>query len=232
MAARRPLTVVSLGGSLLVPREGKIDYRFLKQFTNSIQERVRRGNRFIIMVGGGKTARLYQHAAQQVGSLVPEDLDWLGIHTTRLNAHLVRTILRRIAHPRINTDPNEIEPFREPVLVGAGWRPGCSTDFDATMLAVRYGAQSIINLSNIDYVYSADPRKVKGAVRLPRVTWSEFRKLVGNHWTPGGSFPFDPIASKLAQRHHLRVLVMNGKPLKYFNTYLTTGRCRGTIIED
>src|SRR3990167_6621397 len=96
--------VISLGGSLIVPNGG-IDITFLKRFNEFIRGQLKDHSerQFFIVAGGGGTTRHYQDAATNVidHALVPEDLDWLGIHATRLNAHLVRTIFRDIAHPYI-----------------------------------------------------------------------------------------------------------------------------------
>ena len=95
--------VLSLGGSLIVPKEG-IDTQFLTNFNHFIRQQIaEHKRRFFIICGGGYTTRHYQKAAQEVigHHMQDEDKDWLGIHSTRLNAHLIRTIFREIAYPRI-----------------------------------------------------------------------------------------------------------------------------------
>ena len=47
--------------------------------------------RTIIVVGGGRTARQYQDAANRLVKLADEDVDWLGIHATRLKIATVGT---------------------------------------------------------------------------------------------------------------------------------------------
>src|SRR3972149_7709382 len=94
--------ILSLGGSLVVPSTG-IDTQFLTQFNQFIRQQVSsKKRRFFITVGGGTTTRRYQEAARSVRSAEIDDLDldWLGIHATRLNAQMVRTIFRDIADPR------------------------------------------------------------------------------------------------------------------------------------
>ena len=159
---KNKIVVISLGGSLIVPGE-EIDWRFLKKFKNLILKFIKNKKRFILVAGGGFIARKYQKAISKIGVLNNEDKDWIGIHATRLNAHLLRTIFRKFAHPRINKNPYERFDFREKILIGSGWRPGVSTDFDAVILAKEYDAGTVINLSNIDYVYNKDPKKFKDA---------------------------------------------------------------------
>ncbi|MDX8400245.1 MAG: hypothetical protein R8K20_08345, partial [Gallionellaceae bacterium] len=85
--------VISLGGSIIVPN-GSIDVGYLKKFKKFIESRVKKGDSFVIITGGGGVAREYQRAARSVTDLTRDDLDWLGIHATRINAHLLRTIFR------------------------------------------------------------------------------------------------------------------------------------------
>ena len=60
--------IISLGGSLIVPKTG-IDAAFLKRFRSFIAKRVAKGERFVLICGGGSTARAYQKAARAVGPL-------------------------------------------------------------------------------------------------------------------------------------------------------------------
>lgn len=225
-------TVISLGGSLIVPRH--IDWKFLKKFRELIISEIKKGKKFIIITGGGYAAREYQRAAFQVTKLTPDDRDWLGIHTTRLNAHLVRTIFRQYAHPVINTNPNALDDFyqfRGSILVAAGWRPGFSTDYDAVVLGKSFGARQIINLSNIDYVCDKDPNKFSGAKKLKEISWPQYRKIVGSKWDPGMNAPFDPVASKMAQVAGMEVVIMNGRKLNNLENYLKGKKFRGTFIK-
>ncbi|HEX8947221.1 MAG TPA: UMP kinase [Candidatus Paceibacterota bacterium] len=221
--------IVSVGGSLIVP-EG-IDSDFVSRFRTLILHAVEGGSAFFIIAGGGKTARQYQDAARAVrGDLPRDDLDWLGIHATRLNAHLLRTVFREQAHPRIIKDPSEPVHVEEPILLGAGWRPGQSTDFCAVTAAKVHGAKKLVNLSNIDYVYTADPRTNPDAKPIERTSWSAFRALIPSEWDPGLSAPFDPVAAKEAESLGLEVAIMNGANLGEFEKYLAGEPFTGTVI--
>jgi uridylate kinase len=105
-------------------------------------------------------------------------------------------------------------------MVAAGWRPGWSTDYVATILAERLNARIVINLSNIEYAYTADPKKDKNAEKIEACSWAEFRKIVGNVWDPGLNMPFDPIASKHAQKLGLKVIICDGKNIANLKNYL------------
>ncbi|MBX4191574.1 MAG: UMP kinase [Candidatus Doudnabacteria bacterium] len=220
--------IISLGGSLIVPDE--IDVGFLRQFKSLIESEVKKGNKFILITGGGKTSRRYSEAAKNLGDLNSDDLDWLGIHSTRLNGHLLRTILRKIAHPEIITNPKSKIVTDKPVIIAAGYRPGWSTDYDAVLLAEQYKANILLNLSNIDYVYDKNPKKYKNAKPLKQISWRDFRKIVGSKWDPGLNLPFDPVASKLGEKLKLKVAVLNGKSLKDIKKFLANEPFKGTII--
>lgn len=226
----KPIVLISLGGSLIAPKEG-INSVFLKEFRKLIEKHVARGTRFVLITGGGKTAREYQAAARELGELDRNSLDWIGIHATRLNAHLVRTIFGKHSHHRVVTDPKGSRNWKEPVLVVAGWKPGCSTDHDAVLLARELKAHMLINLSNIDWVYTKDPNKFKDATPIKATNWKAFRKMVGTTWDPGLHVPFDPIASRLAEKMDLRVVITNGKDLKNLDAILLGKTATGTVIE-
>lgn len=221
--------IISLGGSVIVP--DKVNVEFLKNFKQLILTRVKKGKRFFIITGGGKTARTYQAVAGQISGLTRDDLDWLGIHSTVLNAHLIRTIFRQVAHKQIINDQEDMkESFSESVIVASGWAPGWSTDYIATRIAEKYRIEKLINITNIDYVYDKDPNQFKNAKPLKTISWKEFRKLVGNKWDPGLNAPFDPIASKLAQKIGLEVNILNGNDIQNLGRCLSNESFKGTVI--
>ena len=207
--------ILSLGGSLVVPNGG-IDIQFLKEFNEFIRNQVsEKKRRFFITVGGGTIMREYRDAAMQVhGEISNPDLDWLGIHATRLNAQLVRTIFIDIADPRIIKHYEIILKIDKPVAIAAGWKPGWSTDYCAVTLCQDYGVKHMINMSNVDKVYDKDPKQYSDAKPIDIMHWKEYRKISGDTWTPGLNLPFDPIASKLAEELGVTVKILNGKNLK------------------
>lgn len=220
---------MSVGGSLIVP--GEIDTEFLSTFRSLILAHLERGISFYIITGGGKLARRYQDAAEAVrGDLHREDLDWLGIHSTRLNAHLMRTLFKEQAQARIVKNPTRRISGTAEIIIGAGWKPGWSTDYCAVLAAKKIGAKKMVNLSNIDYVYTADPRTNPDAQKIEKTDWAHFRTLIPDHWDPGLSSPFDPVAAKEAEAMKLEVAVINGTKLAEFDKYLTGEAFVGTVI--
>ena len=220
--------VISLGGSLIVP--STVDINFLKKFKQLILKFIR-SKRFIIISGGGKICRIYQNAASAITKLADEDLDWLGIHATRLNAHLLRTIFRGYAYPRIINNPEEKIKLNRPILIAAGYKPGFSTDYDAVLLAKNFGVKTLLNLTDKDYVYNKDPDIFKDAKPLKQMTWKAYRKISGNNWDPGLNLPFDPVAAREAEKIKLKVVVMNGKNIKNLDNFLSGKNFKGTVIQ-
>ena len=227
-ALERERIVVSVGGSLIVPDQ--IDTGFLQRFKDLVLEKVQQGVTFSIIAGGGKTARRYQEAAHAVTPLSPQDLDWLGIHATRLNAQLLRNVFAGYAELHVIKNPTIDIDTDEPIIIAAGWRPGCSTDYVATLMAKNLGARKLVNLSNIDYVYTADPKEDAAVEKIEKISWADFRRLIPETWDPGLSSPFDPIAAKEAEALGLEVAIINGHKLGEFSNYLDGKPFIGTVI--
>jgi uridylate kinase len=221
--------VMSVGGSLIVPDQ--IDHAFLASLKKLVLKYIKRGERFVIITGGGRTAREYQKAADELTNLTKEDIDWLGIHATRLNAQLLRAIFYKQAHPVIIKDPTRKITTNKEVIIAAGWKPGWSTDYDAVLLGKNLKARRVINLSNINYVYDKDPRRFPDAKPFKKMSWSEIRAILPKKWDPGLNAPFDPIAAKEAERLKLEVAIINGKKLAEVEKYLDGKPFTGTVIK-
>lgn len=222
--------ILSVGGSIIIPKTG-FDIKFLKDFRALILKRVRKGEKFIFVIGGGATCRNYQLAASSVRNLSFEELDWLGIHTTWYNAEFVRLLFGDLAYESVVKDPTKKIKTKKPIIIAGGWKPGNSTDFDAVKLAEVYGATEVANLSNVDFVYDQDPNKYPNARRLEMVSWADFRKIVGDKWVPGANVPFDPKAAKLAQKLGLKVVFARGTDLLEVGKILSGKKAKGTVAK-
>ncbi|MDP2703891.1 MAG: hypothetical protein Q8P01_01575 [bacterium] len=250
--------VVALGGSVMFPDEidpvrspmhkrigrrlgrltsNGIDSQFLKSFRAFILNQIRRSHRrFIIVAGGGRIARVYQKAAGEIVSVKNDDKDWLGIHATRCNAHLLRTIFREQADPVVLDTRGKIKRLRYPVTIASGWRPGNSTDFVAMALAVDFPAcrqagraSELVIMGKPEYVYDKDPQKFPGAKPFQEMRWKAYRRLVPKRWVPGAGAPVDPIAARLGEEKGVKTFVV-GKDLKNFQNLLVGREARGTVV--
>lgn len=225
-------SIIKLGGSLVVPSEG-IATTYLRQFQLVIRKQVTvHQRRFFIFVGGGLVARQYRDAGRAIvgHELTDEDLDWLGIHATRLNAHLLRTIFRDLAHPVIMKDYSMMQKPEKPVVIAAGWKPGWSTDYPAVILAQDYQVKATFKLSNTDYIYDKDPKMYLDARPFEHLSWHDYRVMIEDTWSPGSHAPFDPIAAKLASELGMKVFYLNGAHLDNLEKALNGDQFVGTII--
>jgi uridylate kinase len=229
MVEKNKKIVMSLGGSLIIPDE--VDVEFLKSFVITIKEYVSRGFSFLIITGGGKLCRKYNDSLKQIVEPSNEDLDWLGISATRLNAELVRLCFGDLAYEKVVLDPEVIPETSKPIIVGGGWRPGNSSDLAAVRSATSVGATKIINLSNIDFVYDKDPKFNPDAKSIDKISWVDFRLLFSKDWKPGVNAPFDPIAVYEAENLGYEVIILNGKKIENLKNYLDGREFVGTIIK-
>lgn len=222
------LFVLSLGGSLIAP--DRVDGLYVSKFVEFIQAQARTGNRFIIVTGGGAVCRQYLDALRQFKTVATDDLAWLGIRVTRLNALLLQKAFGSSAYPKVIENPNRKFPFKQKVVVAGGWLPGRSTDDVAVRLAASFGVTTVLNLTNVDYVHTKDPNKFKDAKVIERMNWDEYRHLLDFDWGPGFHTPFDPVAAALAQKKHITVQILNGTNFKNLNNVLVGKKFKGTII--
>lgn len=241
---------------MIAPSSGGVDEAFIADFYDLVKERILIGERFVIITGGGHPARIYQEAYKKTlhaispdreaaqknsgqntlenfkqNSGLAEALDRIGIAATRLNAALLREVFSDYAETHIVTNPqDEAITFEKPVLIGAGWKPGFSTDLDAVVLAERFGAARVVNISNVSKLYTADPAKDASAKPLSSATWDEIISVVGDSWSPGMNVPFDPVACRRAKNAGLEVIIVSGKNMPNLRALFAGGPFDGTRI--
>lgn len=222
--------VIALGGSTIHPDELNVEY--LKNFYNFLLGQIEQNRRFILIIGGGAPARKFQAAAAQIAPISGEDKDWIGIHATRLNAHLLRTIFSKQAHPVILKRRGRVTDFEgHSIIIGAGWQPGWSTDFVAVQTAADFKTDKVLVLGKPDFVYDKDNQKFVDARPLPELNWGEYLKLIPSEWSPGMNAPVDPVAARLAQKGGLKVIVASASDLDNLKNILDGQPFRGTIIK-
>lgn len=204
--------ILSVGGSLIVPDE--IDVEFLRELKSTLGKFSQ--YKFVIAPGGGKTARKYGNALAALGNTESDDADWLGIYSIRINALLLKSAFKDLENVFVIEDPKA--------------KPGQTSDSHAVEYAQEHDAKVVINLSNIDYVYDKNPNEFKDAEPLKNVAWADFLNIVGGKWEANKSWPFDPVASKVASDLGLKVVFMNGKPLGHLEDYLGGKDFVGTVI--
>ena len=98
------------------------------------------------------------------------------------------------------------------------------------LLAERFQADRLLNLSNIEKVYTSDPNTDPRARPLDKLSWEQFRELVGGIWSPGINVPFDPVASAKAAEIGLQVIVAGGRNIDNLKRILSDSEFEGTVI--
>ncbi|MFW9793194.1 MAG: UMP kinase, partial [Candidatus Thorarchaeota archaeon] len=153
--------VLKIGGSLLYDKDGQVRIDRLREYADSIKSLVKAGHSLVVVVGGGKPARIFISAARELGASEAQ-CDWLGIKLARNNAELLCAALGDLAYPKIIDDFDELEVAinlgGKIVLLG-GMIPGQSTNAVAAAAAELIDADMIFNATNVDGVYDRHPEE-------------------------------------------------------------------------
>ncbi len=220
--------VIRVGGSMVIKENGEYNSEFLKKLRKVVDE-ISREHKVGIVVGGGKfLKKMIQEIRKDFPDIKEEDLHKVGIKMTWVNAELVRSILKN-TYRDIITNYSRIPKTRK-ILVGGGWKPGVTTDYDGVLLAKKMKADLIVKLTDVDGIYNKNPKKYKDARLIKKMSWKKLAFMI-KKIEPGMSFPFDPEASKLAMRLGLKLLVINGNKLENLKKFLEGKRFVGTIVE-
>ena len=225
----RPRVAISVGGSIAAPDD--LDTTLLRGIARALVEASRRRT-VLVVVGGGRLSRRYIAACRELGA-DEGFLDWVGIDSTRLNARLVIAALGNVAYHDVPRSFEEaLTAARSfPVVVMGGTHPGHTTDAVTAMLGEVARASEVIILTNVDGVYTADPKKDPSARRLPRITASRLLDIVGAQSAAAGSpGVVDPMAARIIQRSRIPTKVLDGRDLGQVRSALAGRAFEGTIV--
>lgn len=237
MTILRNKLVIKLGGSLIsVAGENDlplIDTQYLEKFSNFIRKISKEVSAIFIVVGGGKVVRKYQSAAVSMGVKRGDDLDLIGMRLTRVNAELVRASIGRDLAGEIIYSGQDFH-WSSKVVVGAGWGHAVTSDYNAVQATDMIGADDIVRLSNIDYIYTSDPKEDKNAEAIKSLTWKEIikiNKFSGNsEHRPGMNVPFDHKATLTADKLGIDMAFIHGHSFDEIENYLRGKDFKGTFV--
>ena len=232
---RRLLLKLS-GEALMGKVQHGIDMAVLERLAGDVGEAQRAGCQMAVVVGGGNIVRGMQWAAKGMDRATA---DYMGMLATVMNALAFQNVLEQKGTPaRVLSAipmPTVCEAYVRPkalhhmekgrvVIFAAGTgNPFFTTDTTAALRAIEMGCDAVAKATQVDGVYSADPRKDAGAERYERLTYDTVlqRKLQ----------VMDMAAIALARDNDLPLIVFSieeaGNILK-----LLRGEARATVIDN
>ncbi len=208
---------ISLGGSLLTGKNTepniKINPQNYTRYAETINKLHNQGHTIMVVCGGGKPARYYIDQAKKLDA-TPDIQDLLGVKTTHINALLFMAALGPTAdQTRIyqrGSDLKHAPPDK--ILVGGGYKPGSSTDYRAVIFAQHMQADLIINATDIDGVYTKNPKLHDDAEKLPTLTCTTLEEIIkqNTRQAPGEYGLFDLKAVRLAKKLDIPIIIIDG----------------------
>ncbi len=227
--SKKEVVVISLGGSLIIPE--KVDTEFLTKFKKIIKKNSKE-YKFIINCGGGSIARKYISALKKTGANTKlQSLS--GISATRMNARFMAYFFGQDIEKGV---PHKIKQIKKAlkkhdiVFCGAlEYKPEQTSDSTSAELA-KYFKTKFINITNVQGLYTADPRKYKNAKFIPKISYKDFHKMVNKiKFQPGQHFVLDQTASKIIMENKIPTYII-GKDLKQLDALLNNKKFKGTVI--
>lgn len=230
---KKKVIVVSLGGSLIIPDE--INLKYLLDFRKVILRNTRR-NKFVIVCGGGVTARKYIRGLEKVNVKNKQVLQsFLGIASTRLNSRFLQYLFFQEPQRKIISKKERIrKELRKNDIVflyGAlKYSPNKTSDSTAAEVAKKLNAD-FINLTNVAGLYDKNPLKHRNAKFISKISWKDFDKMAQKiKYQPGMHFVLDPTASKIILKSKIPTYIL-GKNMKNLDNFLKGKKFKGTTIE-
>jgi uridylate kinase len=229
--------VIKLGGSLVSTEEALVNVPLVKSYCSVIYSLYHQKSidvpRLILVIGGGNISRRYRDAGMACGEDREVDLHRIGMTACWPNAELFRALLSDLTFPNVlgigvyAENRQEAERMMasdferwlkgdKQVLVTGGFINGASTDFNAALLASKIGVDRFYKLTDVDSVYTSDPKKDMSAKPLADISWAEFFRLFDVSFDdaehkPGTHIPVDLFAARLAHENEIGCFLTDGR---------------------
>lgn len=179
--------LIKLSGEALMGKGSYgIDQETIKRICLDIQEVVQMGAEVCLVVGGGNIYRGIEGAAK---GMERASADYMGMLATVLNALAVQNSLEaigvetrvlsaismmQVCEPYIRRRAmRHLERGRVVIFAAGTGNPFFTTDTAGTLRAIEMGCDAIMKATQVDGVYSADPRKDKKAKRFETLTYHD-----------------------------------------------------------
>jgi len=221
--------VVRVGGSVVgSPLNGQL----ITKYVELLKDLKHKGHQVLAVVGGGTLARKFIKVGEEL-RLEESNKDWIAIHVSRLFAQLFALGLGTDGCGYVPVSIEEAASCLETgkVVVLGGLRPGMTTDSVAALVSQYIMADLLVKGSNLDGIYSKDPKKFSDAKKLDTIKFEDLDKVfeTSSHHA-GINQIIDPQAVKILQRSKLKTVIVDGYELKNILAAVN-GKRVGTVIE-
>ena len=211
---------------------GQPDVGTIRAAANVLRDLKRKGYELLVVVGGGNVARMYIDVAREFRA-TNAYCDTVGVDVTRLNARLLIAALGEVAeqNPITTFEASIRAMLRGKIPVMGGTVPGHTTDAVAAELADSSKSDLLIFFTNINGVYTADPKVNPRARKLDTMDSRQLLELVGNvKMEPGVLVIIDPIGAKIIDRSGIKTLVLGKHEIPRLQKILEGAEHSGTTI--
>jgi uridylate kinase len=215
MALAYSRALLKLSGEALAGEKGSgLDFHVVEAFAEEIKAVHALGVHLSLVVGGGNIIR---GATASREGLDRVSADYMGMLATVINALALQDVLEKIgvdtrvmtavrmesvAEPYIRRRAiRHLEKGRVVIFAAGTGNPFFSTDTAGVLRALEIEAQVILKATNVDGVYTDDPRKNPDATFLRELTYQE--AIVKNYAV------MDANAFGLCKANHLPIVVFN-----------------------
>lgn len=184
-AYRRVIVKLS-GEALSGPGSFGIDQSTLDRIAADLVATLKLGVQLGVVVGGGNIFRGVEVSSKGVSRPVGDSMGMLAtvMNSLALEAAVTRAgadarTLSAIAMPDVcesysrQRAEKHLHGGRIAILAGGTGNPYFTTDTTAVLRAAELGCQAVLKATNVDGVYSADPKRDKNATRYERLTPQE-----------------------------------------------------------
>jgi len=171
------------------------------------------GGRWCVVVGGGEEARKYISAARSL-NLSESFCDLVAVKVTRIHAQFFSALLGEKACQSIPESVEEIAAYasRGRIIVSGGLQPAQSTTAVAALAAEILSAEKLIIATDVEGVYTADPKTDPEAKLLESVTITELEEILRGGSHAAGEYKLiDSLAIKILKRSKIPAIVLNGE---------------------
>jgi uridylate kinase len=221
--------IVRVGGSVV---GSPLNAPMINRYVTLLKDLKNQGHEVAAVVGGGSLAREFIKVAAYLG-LEEEQRDWAAIHVSRLFAQLFVLGLGDAGCGTVPVSLDEAEAClkKGKVVVLGGLRPGMTTDTVAALIGERVKADLLVKGSNVDGIYTKDPRKYSDAKKVDKLRFEELAHLFDEKQHKAGiNQIIDPEAVRILGKIRLRTIVVDGYDTANL-VFAVEGRHVGTVIE-